>query len=84
MIKITKIDVLDNYNLHIYFDDKTDKIIDIKPFIKPGTISGALLEKDFFKKVMIYNNGRGIFWPNDYDLCPDTLRYHTEGVKELA
>ena len=84
MIKIIKIELLDNYLIHIYFDDETDKVIDIKSFIKEGSINESLNNIEFFNQVKIYDNGRGIYWPNGYDLCPDTLRYYTEPVKEPA
>lgn len=84
MIKIIKIELLDNYLIHIYFDDDTDKVIDIKGFIKEGSINESLNNVEFFNQVKIYENGRGIYWPNGYDLCPDTLRYYTEPVKEPA
>ena len=84
MIKIIKIELLDNYLIHIYFDDDTDKVIDIKGFIKEGSINESLNNVEFFNQVKIYDNGRGIYWPNGYDLCPDTLRYYTEPVKEPA
>jgi len=84
MIKIIKIELLDNYLIHIYFDDDTDKVIDIKGFIKVGSINESLNNVEFFNQVKIYDNGRGIYWPSGYDLCPDTLRYYTEPVKEPA
>ncbi len=84
MIKITKIEVLDNYLLHLFFDDNTDKVVDVKKFIINGTISENLLDNNYFKQVLICDNGRGIYWPNGYDLCPDTLRYYTEAFKELV
>lgn len=84
MVKITKIELLENYLIHFYFDDETDKVIDIKGFIKEGSINASLSNVEFFNQVKIYENGRGIYWPNGYDLCPDTLRYYTEPVKEPA
>ena len=84
MIKITKIELLDNYLIHFFFDDDTDKVIDLNNFIKPGTFNEELKNREYFEQVKIYDNGRGIHWPNGYDLCPDTLRYYTETVKEDA
>ena len=34
----------------------------------------------YFKKVRVYPDGRGLYWPNGYDMCPDHLRYHVPGV----
>ncbi len=84
IIKILKIEVLDNKLIHFYFNDNSEKIIDLKNFIKKGTINEILNNEDYFRKVKIYDNGRGIYWPDGYDLCPDTLRYFTEPVKEPA
>ncbi|MCC6864893.1 MAG: DUF2442 domain-containing protein [Ignavibacteria bacterium] len=84
MVKIIKIKLLQNYLIHFFFSDNTDKVIDLSKFIKENSINEVLKNKDYFAKVKLYDNGRGIYWPNGFDLCPDTLRYFTEAVKELA
>jgi AraC family transcriptional regulator of adaptative response/methylated-DNA-[protein]-cysteine methyltransferase len=81
MIRILKIKILNNRKIHFLFSDHSEKTIDFNSFIKDGDLSSALTDASFFAKVQLYENGRGIFWPNDYDFCPDFLRqYQGEGV----
>jgi len=80
MVKITQIHVLAEYRLHLVFDDGVEKIIDFTPFIGEDPLTKPLSDPDFFRQVKIYENGRGIYWPNEYDVCPDNLRYHIKSV----
>jgi hypothetical protein len=84
MVKITKLQVLEKHRLHIVFDDGIEKIIDFTPFIGNDPLTKPLSDPDYFKQVEIYENGRGIYWPNDYDVCPDNLRYHIKSIKNPA
>lgn len=85
MINITKLKVLDNTKIHFNFNDGTTKTIDFKPFIGEDKLSKPLLDPSYFQKVELYENGRGIYWPNDYDFCPDFLRqYQPEEREKLA
>ena len=63
------------------FDDGIEKIIDFTPFIGEDPLTKPLADAKFFKQVKIYDNGRGLYWPNGYDVCPDNLRYHIKSVE---
>ena len=84
LVKIKKIQILENYQIYFLFDDGTEKIIDFKPYIKNDPLTSMLADVNFFNQVKVYENGRGIYWPNDYDFCPDTLRYYIEPVHEVV
>ncbi len=75
MVKITDIQPNTDFSILIEFDDGKKKIIDFKPFIKDDPLTNQLSDPEYFRQVRIYENGRGIFWPNSYDFCPDYLRY---------
>jgi len=81
MVKITHIDIRDKYRLHIVFDDGVEKIIDGRQFIGDDPLTQPLSDPTYFGQVKIYENGRGLYWPNDYDICPDNLRYHIEALE---
>lgn len=83
MIKITKFKVLNKGMIHLNFSDGTEKTIDFAPFIREDKISKPLSDPSYFKKVESYENGRGIFWPNGYDFCPDFLRQYKPDRKEI-
>ncbi len=76
MVKITKLNVLKNHHIHFYFDDGMEKTVDFSQFISDAEMTKPLKDEKYFCKVKIYENGRGIFWPNGYDFCPDNIRYY--------
>lgn len=72
MEKIIAVNPLENYQVRIIFEDKTESTINIQPFIAKG-ISERLKDQDFFKTVKIDEFG-GICWDNGFDFCPNFLR----------
>ncbi len=84
MISIIRLEVLDNKKTHFNFSDGTEKIIDFTPFIGEDKLSKPSSDPAYFQKVALYENGRGIYWPNDYDFCPDFLHQYQPDEKELV
>lgn len=84
MIKIMKLEVLDDKKIHFNFSDDTEKTIDFTRFIGKDKLSSPLSDPAYFQKVGMYENGRGIYWPNDYDFCPDFLYQYQSNEKELS
>lgn len=85
MIRITKLEVLDQKTIRFFFSDGVKKTIDFTPFIKEDKLSSLLSDPSFFRQVKLYENGRGIFWPNEFDFCPDFLRqYDPQKNRTLA
>ena len=73
MIKITHIEPHKDFSISLTFSDGIEKDIDFKQFIGTDKLSAPLGDYEYFRKVKLYENGRGIFWPNDFDFCPDYL-----------
>lgn len=89
MVKIISAMIMNDYIVRFTFSDGIQKEVDFAPFIANSDFTKPLLDKEFFNKMMIYENGRGVFWPNGYDFCPDTLRYfvgeeENENLKHFA
>jgi hypothetical protein len=82
MVKITHLEVREQFQLHLIFDDGVEKTIDGMQFIGPDPLTSALGDPVYFQQVQVYDNGRGIYWPNNYDICPDNLRYHIPAIDE--
>ena len=76
MIRITTLEPLADSLLLLCFDDGTEKLVDMKPFIGDDMLTQPLSDPTYFEKVRIYESGRGICWPNEYDMCPDFLRFY--------
>ena len=78
LIRIINIEPHQDFTISIYFSDGCQKVMDLKPFIGNDLLSSKLKDKDYFFKVKIYKNGRGIYWPNNFDFCPDYLHDYAE------
>jgi hypothetical protein len=74
MIKIEQIKVLDGHKIFFHFSDNFEKVIDFTPFIGNDKFTSMLKDEQYFAQVKVYENGRGIYWANSYDVCPDYLR----------
>lgn len=81
MIKIQALKVMENHLIKLSFNDGTAKVIDFQPFIGDDKLTKPLADPIFFSQVKTYPNGRGIYWPNDYDFCPDFLYKYVPEVQ---
>jgi len=84
MISITNYSIEGHKKIHFNFSDGSDKTIDFEPFIGEDKLSQPLAESSYFEKVELYENGRGIYWPNDFDFCPDYLHQYQSDEKVLV
>jgi len=73
LTRIVNIEPHTDFSISIAFSDGIKKQIDFKPFIGDDKMSSRLKDPDYFLEVKIYENGRGIYWPNEFDFCPDFL-----------
>lgn len=76
MISINEFKVVQDKKIHFRFSDGTEKTVDFLPFIGEDKLSKPLLDPVYFQKARLVENGRGIYWPNDFDFCPDFLRQY--------
>lgn len=76
MVRIVELKITGDQRIKFSFSDGVEKEIDFAPFIGSDKMSQPLSDPDYFAKVKTYDNGRGIFWPNEYDFCPDYLRQY--------
>lgn len=65
-----KVAVKDDYLLEVNFENGELRIFDMKPFLGFGVFK-ELNDVSYFKQVRVQN--RAICWPNEQDICPDTL-----------
>lgn len=79
MYKITKVKVLDNYNVEIKFNDGEKGIINLSNKLKKG-IFKLWKDYNYFKNVKIGNSGE-LSWNDEIDLCPDALYLQLTGKK---
>lgn len=74
LAQIIHAEPIGDYNIRLTFSDGVEKVINFKPSIGNDALIKPLNEIDYFKSVKIYERGRGIYWENGYDFCPDFLR----------
>ncbi len=70
---ITAVKPLDNFCLHIVFEDDTEGTVDIKEIVEFTGIFSPLSDLDYFSRVSVNPELGTICWPNDADLDPDVL-----------
>lgn len=72
---IKKCEYIKNYKLKLTFNDKKQKIVDLKKLTKfgPGTVFYPFRDLEFFKSVKLNRRLGTLVWPNGADLCPDVL-----------
>jgi hypothetical protein len=73
LTRITNIKPHPDFSIDFTFSDGMKKHVDFKPFIGTDKLSAPLKDYGYFLKVKMYENGRGIYWPNEFDFCPDYL-----------
>lgn len=79
MHKVVFVLPLADYMLQLTFEDGTEKVVDLRPYIGKG-ISAALEDINYFRQVQIESGG-GIAWPNGYDFCPNFLYEEVTAVE---
>jgi hypothetical protein len=61
---------LPNYELHLLFEDGTEKIFDVKPYLDTGLFA-ELKEEKLFNTV--HKQFDTVEWNNGVDICPEVL-----------
>lgn len=76
MKTVKAVTYIDGYRLKLLFDDKETKIVDLSDVVRNGGYYFKPLQDiELFKQVSLDDDEypSSIRWPNDADLCPDTL-----------
>ena len=82
MVVITKLETLPHAHLRLTFDDGAVRVLDVNPYIRDAPMTRPLADPAYFAQVALDPDGRGIYWPNDYDMCPDWLRHYAPAIEE--
>ncbi|AFY61130.1 DUF2442 domain-containing protein [Synechococcus sp. PCC 6312] len=70
---ITFVEPLNNYQLHLRFEDNLEGIIDLQKQIEFSGVFEPLKNPDYFAQVKVNPELGTIQWPNGADLDPDVL-----------
>lgn len=70
--RVTDFKRVDDYTLHIAFNDGTTRIIDSRPVLY-GEVFGPLQDPAIFDQVRLDHHARTLVWPTGADFDPETL-----------
>ena len=72
LIKITNVEIVAPYTLHLVFDDGAERIINFESALD-GYYYEPLRDVTFFNQVRLDPEIHTLVWPNDADFDPATL-----------
>lgn len=78
-MKILAVAPLPDFCLRLKFEDGTDRVVDLSDLAGVGVFQ-AWLEPGVFDQVTVTNHG-SLAWPDELDLCSDSLYLRASGKK---
>ena len=69
---VTDAEYLSEYKLKVRFNDKIEKVVDLKEHLD-GQVFKPLKDIEYFKQVWVNYDIDTIVWPNDADFAPEFL-----------
>ena len=70
---IVAVTPLENYQLHLKFEDNKEGVVDLSQIIEFTGIFARLQDLNYFQQVKINQEWGTIYWDNGADLDPDVL-----------
>jgi hypothetical protein len=75
--RVVSVTPKDDFKLLLVFTNGEHGIYDCSPFLGFGVFQ-ELGDKNYFKKVSILDGT--VVWPNEQDICPDTLYLDSQKI----
>ena len=72
MVRVASVEPLPNYRLSLRFTDGLEGTVSLCHLIGHGVFS-QLADPAEFQRVFVNPATQTVAWPNDIDICPDTL-----------
>ena len=66
---------IEDYKLHLFFDNGVDGILDFKEYINKRGLFSKFQDINFFKNFFINKDIGTICWADNLDIAPETLYY---------
>ena len=77
---LTRIEVLPDFCLHLYFSDGEDGIFEARKHMTFDGVFEPLNNPVFFAKAQIEPVCKTLTWPGELDLCPDCVYHWSTGI----
>lgn len=68
------------YRLFLRYADGVEGEIDVSHLVRMGNVFAPLADAHFFERVQVINDGEAIAWPDEIDLCADSLYLQLLGL----
>ncbi|MCA9991055.1 MAG: DUF2442 domain-containing protein [Anaerolineales bacterium] len=72
IFRVTAFEIVDEYTLHLTFNDQSEQIIDFEPILL-GPVFSALKKRQLFNQVALDKDFGTLIWPNGADIEPNVL-----------
>jgi uncharacterized protein DUF2442 len=83
LTKVTRLDRLGGYRLHVRFNDGSEGRHDFATMVnEPGPMLEPLRDETYFGRVFLEFGAPT--WPNGFDIAPEWLRREMESAGELT
>ena len=73
MIRVHKVEPLEEFNVKIEFTNGEVKTIDLEPFLRGPIFESIRSNSDLFQEIRVDEEAGTIYWPNGADIDPDVL-----------
>ena len=83
MVAVTNVEPLGGYGLRLWFDDGTEREVDLTDDLW-GPMAEPLRDPKLFRRVRVDPELRTIVWPNGFDMDPDVLHGDHEPARPPA
>ena len=64
---------IENYKIHLFFEDKINGIVDFSDYIGKGVVFSKFRDIEYFKNFQINKDIGTICWDDNVDISPETL-----------
>lgn len=73
MVRVDRVTPVEGFQLRVGFNDGTERLIDVEPFLRGPIFQRVRDDRDFFEAVEVDRGLGTIVWPNGADIDPDVL-----------
>ena len=73
LVRVRQVTPLEDYHCRLVFEDGSQKVVDLKPFLHGPIFEPILKDLNLFRSVRVVEGTIG--WENGADIDPDVLYY---------
>ena len=73
LVRVSEVTPLENYQCRLAFEDGTQKVVNLKPYLHGPIFEPILRDPNLFRSIKVVEGTIG--WANGADIDPDVLYY---------